>query len=445
VPAPATPPPPAARSATRLEAGHEVLLQGFNWDSHNAHSGRSLYRRLSERVAEIAALGCSAVWLPPCSQSLAPQGYMPQRLYCLDSAYGSEQELRALLAELAEARLLALADVVLNHRCAVRRGREGRWNVFEGGGAPGQACWDASAITRNGAEWAGAGNWGTGEEWEGAPNIDHTQAHVRADLRSLLRWLREDVGFSGLRLDFCKGYSARFAAEYSRAFAGEWSVGEFWQTMVYEDGRLAYDQRAHAQQIVNWLDACGGECTAFDFTTKGVLQEACARGEWWRLRDSAGKPPGVIGLWPSRAVTFIDVRGCITTRSGCAHSTLQNHDTGSSQQHWPFPSHCVAMGYAYILTSPGTPCVFWDHAFEWGSDVRDAVRRCIAARRASGINSRSPVDILQADSGGYAAVTGGVLALRLGGGDWSPQPGKDWSHVAGGDGYCVWLRNAGMK
>lgn len=43
------------------------------------------------------------------------------------------------------------------------------------------------------------------------------------------------------------------------------------------------------------------------------IQQA-VKGELWRLRDPKGKPPGVIGLWPSRAVTFLD-----------------NHDTGSTQ------------------------------------------------------------------------------------------------------------------
>ena len=43
------------------------------------------------------------------------------------------------------------------------------------------------------------------------------------------------------------------------------------------------------------------------------MQEA-VKGEFWRLRDPQGKPPGVMGWWPSRAVTFID-----------------NHDTGSTQ------------------------------------------------------------------------------------------------------------------
>lgn len=38
------------------------------------------------------------------------------------------------------------------------------------------------------------------------------------------------------------------------------------------------------------------------------------KGQYWRLRDSKGKPPGVMGWWPSRAITFLD-----------------NHDTGSTQ------------------------------------------------------------------------------------------------------------------
>lgn len=45
---------------------------------------------------------------------------------------------------------------------------------------------------------------------------------------------------------------------------------------------------------------------------QGILQEAVGRKEYWRLIDSQGRPPGVLGLWPSRAVTF-----------------LENHDTGA--------------------------------------------------------------------------------------------------------------------
>lgn len=51
-----------------------------------------------------------------------------------------------------------------------------------------------------------------------------------------------------------------------------------------------------------------------DITTKGIMHAVFERCEYWRLSDAAGKPPGLMGWWPSRAVTF-----------------LENHDTGSTQ------------------------------------------------------------------------------------------------------------------
>jgi hypothetical protein len=59
------------------------------------------------------------------------------------------------------------------------------------------------------------------------------------------------------------------------------------------------------------MSSCRHTVTAPRFEMQGVLQEALEHSQLWRLRDPAGKPPGVIGWWPARAVTFID-----------------NHDTG---------------------------------------------------------------------------------------------------------------------
>jgi len=36
-----------------------------------------------------------------------------------------------------------------------------------------------------------------------------------------------------------------------------------------------------------------------------VLQEAVKNTQYWRLRDNAGKPPGLLGWWPTRATVFI--------------------------------------------------------------------------------------------------------------------------------------------
>lgn len=141
------------------------------------------------------------------------------------------------------------------------------------------------------------------------------------------------------------------------------AFGEYWDTCEYTDGVLNYNQDSHRQRTVSWCDQTGGTAAAFDFTLKGgfaalsctshachatfrfcpseslilcrmdsnlhadgkcrlcvragILQEAMGRGEYWRLCDSQGRPPGVLGMWPSRAVTFID-----------------NHDTGVLANHF---------------------------------------------------------------------------------------------------------------
>lgn len=74
--------------------------------------------------------GVTHIWLPPPSQSVAAQGYLPGQLYNLDSKYGSKDELKALNAALKEAGIVPLADIVINHRCADEKGEDGVYNAF---------------------------------------------------------------------------------------------------------------------------------------------------------------------------------------------------------------------------------------------------------------------------------------------------------------------------
>lgn len=70
------------------------------------------------------------LWLPPPSQSVADQGYLPGQLYNLDSKYGNKEELQALCKECKAAGIVPLADIVINHRCADEKGEDGVYNTF---------------------------------------------------------------------------------------------------------------------------------------------------------------------------------------------------------------------------------------------------------------------------------------------------------------------------
>jgi alpha-amylase len=80
----------------------------------------------------------------------------------------------------------------------------------------------------------------------------------------------------------------------------------------------------------------------------------------------------------------------------------------------------VLWGYAYTLTHPGTPSVFWEHFFDWGSDVRKKLEGLIEVRRKADIHSRSKVKILEAKNDLYAAEIDGKVCMKIGSGSWSP-------------------------
>ncbi|XP_057993749.1 uncharacterized protein LOC110658900 isoform X2 [Hevea brasiliensis] len=405
---------------TKLEpgtgTGREIVFQGFNWESWR----RRWYMELAPKAADLSQCGVTAVWFPPPTESVAPQGYMPSDLYNLNSAYGSVEELKYCIEEMHSHDLLALGDVVLNHRCAHKQSPNGVWNIFGG-----KLAWGPEAIVCDDPNFQGRGNPSSGDIFHAAPNIDHSQDFVQRDIKVWLNWLRNDIGFDGWRLDFVRGFSGTYFKEYIEASNPAFAIGEYWDSLSYEHGSLCYNQDAHRQRIVNWINATGGTSSAFDVTTKGILHSAL-HNEYWRLIDPLGKPTGVMGWWPSRAVTF-----------------LENHDTGSTQGHWPFPRDKLTQGYAYILTHPGTPTIFYDHFYDFG--IRDIITELVEARRQAGIHCRSSVKIYHANNEGYVAQIGDTLAMKLGHFDWNPSKennmdGSWQKFLDKGSDYQIWLR-----
>jgi alpha-amylase len=385
----------------------DVMLQGFHWRSHETKPWWGVIRN---NAANIKSGGFTMVWLPPASDSAAVEGYLPRQLYVFNAGYGSEAELKSALAALRTNGVKSIADVVVNHRV----GTTG-WGDFT------NPTWGSDSVCR-GDEWSGAtGNYDTGDGYSAARDIDHTKGYVQTSITDWLKYKKNTLGFDGWRWDYVKGFAGSYVGNYVSATTPYFSVGELWTDLNLND------PNAHRQRIMNWIDATSGRSGAFDFTTKGLLQQAVQYNEFWRLRDSQGKPQGAIGWWPAKSVTFID-----------------NHDTGPSypsggQNHWPFPGDKILQGYAYILTHPGIPTVYWVHYFDWGSSNQSAIKKMIEIRKRKGIHSTSAVSIQVADSSRYAAIisgSAGRVAVKIGPGSWSP--GSGWVLETSGTNYAIW-------
>mmetsp|Transcript_14532 Transcript_14532/g.31123 ORF Transcript_14532/g.31123 Transcript_14532/m.31123 type:complete len:586 (-) Transcript_14532:7-1764(-) len=230
-------PPPTVGTGPGSGQGYEIFLQGFNWEACQGVNGVGWYHHLTSRIDELADAGYTSIWLPPPTASVSDQGYLPTDLYDLDSKYGSEQDLIDLNAKMHTRNMKSMVDTVINHRCASGQDSSGRWNQFGG-----RMAWNEQMITCDTPEWGGKGNPGTGDEYAAAPNIDHKNETVRAQLKEWMRWLRETIGIDGFRFDFVLGYAGKYTQEYVDAAVPRLSVGEFWDACDYSDGVLAYNQ-----------------------------------------------------------------------------------------------------------------------------------------------------------------------------------------------------------
>lgn len=384
-----------------IENNTDILLQAFNWESHRYENG--WWKFLSKKIPNIAAAQIDMIWLPPPSDAASPEGYLPRELNKLNSEYGTRRALTNLIKKCHQHDLKVIADIVINHRVGTKG-----WADFT------NPKWTNCTITSD-DEWKKRGGTprgkiDSGDNYHAARDLDHSNPTLQKSIIVWLTFLQKEIGFDGWRYDYTKGYSGVYNRIYNEATQPYFSVGELWTTLDLND------PDPHRQLLADWVDETKGNSTTFDFTTKGILQQA-VQGEWWRLSNH-GKAPGLIGWWPSRSVTFID-----------------NHDTGSTQAHWPFPADKVLLGYAYILTHPGIPTIFWDHLFDW--NMEDELRNLIDIRKRNNIHSDSALHILQANKKSYVARIDDRIILKLGTGAWQPK-GQKWKHITEGKGFKIW-------
>lgn len=155
-------------------------------------------------------------------------------------------------------------------------------------------------------------------------------------------WLVNTVGFDGFRLDFVRGFQESYVADWVKNLplkngSQRFIVGEYWGP----------DYR-----IKNWVNAVasnGADVDGFDFPLKFSLNGMCnGNGSGYDMRwlNNAGmvRNNSGNGLPGTSVVTW-----------------LENHDTGKEHDKWITKDW--KMGYAYILTHEGRPCVFYNHYF----------------------------------------------------------------------------------
>ena len=365
-PEPEPEPEPSLNSQGWVSDYSGVMLQGFSWDSYNESQWKVLEKQADELKNYI-----DLVWLPQsgkCLETTQVMGYMPYYYFNQNSSFGSEAELRSLITKFKAAGIGAIADVVVNHR-----NTEG-WYTFpaetykgvtyqmqstdickndDGGTTATQAATDGVSLSQNNDE---------GTDFGGCRDIDHKSENVQKVIKAYLKYLKDDLGYTGFRYDMVKGFDGSHVADYNDATGVEYSVGEYW------DGN---------DKIESWINRTNKKSAAFDFQFRYNVRDAvngAANGkvtkssDWSKLNSNDNLMHDA--NYRRYAVTFVE-----------------NHDTqkrSESEQNDPLRKDTIAAN-AYMLAMPGTPCIFQPHWNAYKSEIKEM----IAARKYAGITNMS--------------------------------------------------------
>jgi hypothetical protein len=301
---------------------------------------------LARQASDLRRAGFTAIWLPPVLKTSdgdkpGSDGYGPFDDYDIGSKnekgsvftrFGSREQLHRCVAILRANELDVYLDMVEHQRVGdttpfVFRylGADGTPNI---GRFPKNPSNFVPQVPRDPALGGPvADDFPFGREL--APINGKPHHYVFDNLIAAADWLTRALDVQGYRIDDVKSLSTEFLLPFLTidSMNGKFAVGEFF------DGNRV---------LVNgWIfnpTGMKGRPSAFDFPLKFVLNSMCSNPGGFNMADM--DHVGLAGISPLNAVTFVE-----------------NHDTDLNAGEKIVINKML--GYAYILTSEGYPCVYY--------------------------------------------------------------------------------------
>jgi alpha-amylase len=303
---------------------------------------------LAGQAKALRLCGFTAVLLPPVlktSAGVSPDadGYgtyddydlgNKNQFFSVPTRFGTREQLQRCVAVMRANGLDVYVDVVLHQRDGGNNGVYqylGADGVTHDGRFPKQhGCFVGDPahgyVGRDPLPGPVADDYAFGDEL--APINAVPKDYVRNGLVDAGDWLTRALGVQGYRVDDVKGLAVDFLRGWltSKAMAGKFGAGEY------------YDGNPDTLNWWVWQSGMSGRCCAFDFALHFVVRAMCNNTSQWDM--SQLDHAGLAGISPMQAVTFVE-----------------NPDTdtdGYTGVTWN-----KMLGYAYILTSEGYPCVYY--------------------------------------------------------------------------------------
>ncbi len=352
-----------------------VMMQAFWWNSF----GDTRWVNLTKQADEISQY-FDLIWIPQSgwTGSGGSMGYDVKYYFNQKSAFGTATELRELISTYKGKGTGVIADVVVNHRGTLTNWVDFPVETYNGvtyqmtpaditknddGGATATWLAQQQALGNIDEDVTLSTNNDEGEDWGGMRDLDHKSENVRNVIKAYVSFLANDLGYTGFRYDMTRGFWANRVAEYNATAGVQFSVGENWSSQ---------------NEIQTWIDNCkwnGVNMSAsFDFPFRYTVRDV-VRG----TRDNGSKV-----TWKD-----LNIGGLMSTTNFKRYAVtfVENHDTqyrDANNQNDPIRADTLAAN-AYMLTMPGTPCVFLAH---W-KDYKQEIKNMIDIRKTVGITNTS--------------------------------------------------------
>lgn len=372
---------PQAIDLSTYNNGKGVMMQAFYWDVEPRFEW---WNNIANKVPGWADAGINRIWLPPASKGQSggySMGYDPSDYYdfgdyfqheTTETRFGSREELENLIETAHNNDVEVIADIVINHNSGggleynPYRDKE-TYTLFdeEHGNASGMFNRNYEDFYPNSVS-----QYDPGSLFYEETNLDHHREHVQEWLwkkdNSVAKYYKNVMGFDGWRFDYVLGYEPWVVKDWLEEVGG-FSVAELW------DG--------NASVLEDYVEETGSR--AFDFAEFYRLEEGLDRNQ--DLNSLTGN-----ALWqtyPDKAVTF-----------------TANHDTEKDSNEDNFiSSENKLKAYAFILTHPGYPCIFYSD-YE-NADFQDEIKNLIKIHNSI---ATGDMEVLYVDDDEYVMKRNGT-------------------------------------
>lgn len=299
-------------SGTAAAAGEPVALQYFDYGDYGPVGNH--WDRIKNEAGSIGGARYDKVWVqcPAKPNTDNSNGYNPRDLLTWNGALGEEWQFDQMVSELANNGVGVIVDSVVNHT-GTTEPSGGHYPQF-----PDESYFhDPYADSR------------TNKQLYGLWDLKHEDGRVNDQLYRFVKKIA-DKGCAGYRWDAAKHVPKWWFRDYGNKWAddlGMFKVGE-----VY-DGNTDFVE-----------DYANTGMNVFDYPLHYALKSAFKYGgNLSEVANAVRNGDSILGRQAYRASTFVD-----------------NHDDD--------PPENEKLAYAFILTAPGYPMVFSNHAKPEGVD-----------------------------------------------------------------------------